>query len=73
MNFLKKLFFSMESMLVLMLVAAAAMGAATFIEHNSGTNAARALVYSSRWFEILLLLLMVNLIANVFRYRLFRL
>ena len=42
MTFLKKYIFSMESAFALMVVFSASLGAATFIEHEYGTDAARA-------------------------------
>ncbi|WP_171595541.1 cytochrome c biogenesis protein [Marinifilum caeruleilacunae] len=64
--------FSMQMMGVLIILFAFSIGTATFIENDFGTPAARALVYDARWFEILLLLLTMNLIANIFRYKLYK-
>ncbi|RUM44990.1 MAG: cytochrome C biogenesis protein [Hydrogenimonas sp.] len=72
---MKKLFeyiLSMHSAIILMLVFAFSIGAATFIENDYGTQTAKALVYNARWFEFLLLLLTINLIANIIRYRMWR-
>ena len=63
---------SMHSAIVLMLVFAFAIGAATFIENDYGTQTAKALVYNAKWFEFLLFILAVNLIANIVRYRMWR-
>lgn len=64
--------FSMQMMGVLIILFAFSIGTATFIENDFGTPAARAMVYDARWFEILLLLLTLNLIANIFRYKLYK-
>ena len=48
------------SMGAFLLAAGAAVG--TFIENDYGTQSAKALVYNARWFEILLLILGINLI-----------
>ncbi|MEA2098633.1 MAG: cytochrome c biogenesis protein CcsA [Campylobacterota bacterium] len=64
---------SMKSMAVLMLIFAFASGYATFIENDYGTITAKADVYNARWFEILLWLLTVNLILNIFKYKMFTL
>ncbi|WP_421918280.1 cytochrome c biogenesis protein CcsA [Marinifilum sp.] len=72
---MKKLFnflFSMQMMGVLLVLFAFSIGAATFIENDFGTPAARALVYDARWFEIMLLLLAINLVVNIFRYKLYK-
>ena len=65
-------FFSMTSMGVLLLSFAASIGVATFIENDFGTSAARVLVYNATWFDILLALLAANLVANIFREKMYR-
>ncbi len=69
---LSNIFFSMQSMGVLILVFAFSIGTATFIENDFGTQAAKAVVYNATWFDILLALLAANLIANIIRYRMYR-
>lgn len=59
----------MGAMAVGMLVFFAAIGIATFIESAHGTQAARIVIYNALWFEILLTYLGINLIANIFRYK----
>ncbi len=63
---------STKMMAVLLLVYAFSMGYATFVENNYGTPAAKATIYEARWFEFLMLFLILNFIANIFRYRLLR-
>ena len=55
-----------------MLLFAAAIGVATFIENDFGTSAAQKVVYRAAWFEILLYLFSFTLIANIFRYRMIK-
>ncbi|GMT46041.1 MAG: cytochrome c biogenesis protein [bacterium] len=69
---LSDIFFSMQSMGVLILIFVFSIGAATFIENDFGSTAALALIYDATWFDILLGLLAANLIANIFRYHLYR-
>jgi hypothetical protein len=64
--------FSMQSMGIFILIFAFGIGAATFIENDFGTMAAKAVVYNATWFDILLGLLAANLIANIIRYRMYR-
>ncbi|WP_321299649.1 cytochrome c biogenesis protein CcsA [Marinifilum fragile] len=64
--------FSMQMMGVLIILFAFSIGTATFIENDFGTPAARAMVYDALWFELLLLLLTLNLIANILRYKLYK-
>jgi len=63
--------FSMQFAGTLMLVFAAAIGTATFIENDYGTMAARSVVYDARWFEGLLLLTAISLVGSVFKYKLY--
>ncbi|MGC6470169.1 MAG: cytochrome c biogenesis protein CcsA [Flavobacteriales bacterium] len=63
---------SMRMMAFLMLLFFVAIGYATFIENDFGTITAKALVYNAKWFEILILILTINMIANINRYKLWR-
>lgn len=63
--------FSMQFAGTLMLIFAAAIGTATFIENDYGTLAARSVVYDALWFEGLLALTAVSLIGSVFKYKLY--
>ena len=72
MDKLKNFFFSTRLTGVLFLVYAASMGIATFIENDYGTQASKALVYNTWWFELIHLVFIVNFTGNIFRYRLYR-
>jgi len=61
--------FSPKTTVVLLLLLAIVMGSATFIEEKYDTYTARHLVYGSRWFELLFLLLALNFIGNITRYQ----
>ncbi len=63
--------FSMLFTGILVTIFAIAIGYATFIENDYGTPTAKILIYNSRWFEILLVLIAVNLIGSVFENKLF--
>lgn len=54
------------------LIFAIAIGAATFIENDFGTNTAQKLIYKATWFELLLLLFSISLFENMRRYKLFQ-
>lgn len=60
-----KFLFSPALMGILFVVFAIAMAAATFYENDFGSAAAYNMVYNSLWFELILLLLSVNLIGQV--------
>ena len=48
---------------------AIAIGVATFIENDFGTNSAQKVIFKSWWFELLLLLFSICLVVNIVRYR----
>lgn len=60
-----QILFSMQTMGTLILLFAFAIGTATFIENDFGATAAKTVVYSATWFNVLLLLLSVNLIGRI--------
>ncbi|BAX79399.1 cytochrome c biogenesis protein [Labilibaculum antarcticum] len=72
MNKFLNFLFSMQMMGVLIILFAFSIGTATFIENDFGTPAAHALVYDAWWFELMLLLLTINLVVNIFRYKLYK-
>jgi len=64
--------FSTRLTAILFLAFAASMGIATFIENDYGTQSSKALVYNSWWFELIMLIFVVNFIGNIVRFRLYR-
>ena len=62
----------MQLMSMLILLFAFSIGYATFIENDFGRTSAKALIYNTWWFEMILVLLTYNLINNVIKYKLFR-
>ncbi|MGZ5264296.1 MAG: cytochrome c biogenesis protein ResB, partial [Kaistella sp.] len=69
---IQSILISTRTMAVLLLVYAFAMGYATFLENDYGTPTAKALIYEAKWFEGVMLLLILNFIGNISRYRLWR-
>ncbi len=57
---------------VLFILFATAMGVATFIENDFGTQTSKALVYNSWWFEAIMVFFVINFLGNIFRYRLYK-
>ena len=55
---------------ILFLTFSAAMGVGTFIESMHGTDAAKILIYNAFWFELMMLLFLINFIFNIKRYNL---
>jgi cytochrome c-type biogenesis protein CcsB len=57
---------------ILFVVFAAAMGIATFIENDYGTQTAKKLIYNAWWFEAIMVFFVINFFGNIFRYRLYK-
>ena len=64
---------SMKTMAILMLIFSVAIGYATIVENDYGTMTAKAEIYNAQWFEVLLGLLTINLIYNIFHYKMYTL
>ncbi len=70
-NFFKTLT-SMKMMSILILIFAVATATATFIENDYGTDSAKVLIYNAKWFEFLLIFITLNLVVNIFRFKLYK-
>jgi len=64
--------YSTRLMAVLFILFAVAMGVATFIENDFGTQTSKALVYNTWWFELIMVFFVINFFGNIFRYRLYK-
>jgi cytochrome c-type biogenesis protein CcsB len=64
--------YSTRLMAVLFFAFAIAMGVATFIENDYGTQTSKALVYNTWWFELIMVFFVINFFGNIFRYRLYK-
>jgi cytochrome c-type biogenesis protein CcsB len=60
-------------MAFLLVFIAFAAGIATFIENDYGSQAARSMVYNAWWFELIFVLLSINLALAIFQHKLYRL
>ena len=63
---------SMKLMFALVLLFAVSIAAGTFIENDYGAETAWALIYGARWFEVLHLLLAINLVGNILRFKIYQ-
>lgn len=68
MHIVSKLFNSRAAGIYLLLFAAA-IAIATFIENDFGTSAAQKLIYKAWWFELLLVLFGFTILVNIFKYK----
>ncbi|WP_299109120.1 cytochrome c biogenesis protein CcsA [uncultured Tenacibaculum sp.] len=64
--------YSTRLMAILFFVFAIAMGIATFIENDFGTQTSKALVYNTWWFEVIMIFFVINFFGNIFRYKLYK-
>lgn len=64
--------YSTQLMAILFVVFATAMGVATFVENDFGTQTARQLIYNAWWFEAIMIVFVINFIGNIFTYKLYR-
>jgi cytochrome c-type biogenesis protein CcsB len=62
-------FFNTRAAGLYILLFAAAIAIATFIENDFGTPAAQKIIFKSWWFELLLLLFGISIIVNIFKFR----
>jgi cytochrome c-type biogenesis protein CcsB len=63
---------SRQLMGALFILLAVVLAVATFLENDFGYNAARAMVYNTWWFELIFLLLAINMFGNLFAFNLWR-
>jgi len=63
---------SMPFMAVLMIILIVVLALATFMESAYSTETARAVFYGTHWFELLLLLIGINLVGVMVQHKLFR-
>lgn len=62
----------MKMMALAMFIFLFAIGAATILESKYDIQTAKIIVYNALWFEVLLVYLAINLIANIFRYKMYQ-
>lgn len=72
MNAIGKILFSTRTMGLMLLFYALSMAVATFVENDYGTPVAKALIYNSWWFELIMIILVLNFIGNIKRYQLYK-
>ena len=72
MNKFLSFIYSTRLMAVLFLIFAMAMGVATFVENDFGTETAKALIYNAWWFEGIMVFFVINFFGNIFKYKLYR-
>ncbi len=70
MNRFFNFFLSSKATVVLLALITIAMAAATFIEDSYDTVSAKYLVYNTLWFELLFVLLIINLFGHIKTYNL---
>ncbi|MCF6200744.1 MAG: cytochrome c biogenesis protein ResB, partial [Hydrogenimonas sp.] len=66
------LIISMKTMVTLTIIFAVTIAVGTFIENDYGIETSWALIYGARWFEVLQVLLAINLLGNIIRFKLYK-
>ena len=69
---LVNLLFSTRLTALLFLLYPTAMAFGTFIETWYSTDTAKIWIYNAWWFELLMVLMAINFVGNIFKYRLLR-
>ena len=69
---LKKTIFSISTAGFALLLLAMVLGVATFVESAYGADSAKALVYGTWWFELLLVFLSVSMTVVYFRKKMWK-
>lgn len=69
---LTNVLFSFKTTLILFAILAIGAGVATFIENDYGTSTARVLIYSNIWYETALVLMIVNLIGIIIKFKMWK-
>jgi len=64
--------FSTRTTGTMLILYAFAMAMGTFVENDYGTPVAKALIYDCWWFELIMIILVLNFIGNISRYRLYQ-
>ncbi|MFN8165538.1 MAG: hypothetical protein U0X76_05055 [Bacteroidia bacterium] len=64
--------YSSKFMVVLLIAVCRYVACRTFIEDKYDTATARALIYNTKWFELIFLLLAINFLGHIPRYHMFR-
>ena len=72
MNRIYKLFSSIKFAAILLTIYFLSIGLATFVENDFGTPAAKWLIYKASWFDFLHLILIINLVVVIYKYKMYR-
>jgi cytochrome c-type biogenesis protein CcsB len=64
--------FSTKMMLLLLAILGIGAATATFIENDYGISTARVLIYNSVWYELALILTIINLIGIIYQRKMWR-
>lgn len=67
-----KFLFSGTLMGILLIIFAISIGYATFIENDFNATTARLIVYNAHWFELVIMLMVVNFTGMIFTKKLYR-
>ena len=69
---IKKQLFSTRLTAVLLFLFLAVLAFGTFFESATNTDTAQRIIYRTHWLELILFLMGINLIGNIFKYKMYR-
>ncbi len=72
MKFISKILFSYYSTFILLALLGIGAGVATIIENDFGTSTARVMVYSSWWYEVVMILTIVNMVGLMYKTKMIK-
>ena len=64
--------FNTRAAAVYILLFAASIGVATFIENDFGTSSAQKVIFKSWWFELLLVLFCITIVVNIIQFKMIK-
>ena len=73
MNSIYKIFSSIKLSLILLAIYFVSIALATFVENDFGTPAAKWLIYKASWFNLIHVLLVINLVIVIYKYKMYKL
>lgn len=72
MKYLSNILFSSATAIILLVLLIASLAIATFMEDAYDTATSKYFIYNARWFEFIFLLLSINFIGHIAKYKMLR-
>ncbi|MFT7004628.1 MAG: cytochrome c-type biogenesis protein CcsB [Sulfurimonas sp.] len=72
MSFLSRVFFSFRFVISMLFILGLSAGIATFIENDYDAQTAKVLVYSSMWYELVMISLAISLLGIIYKRKMYK-